>query len=150
MLVQFYHLQRMALEHALPKLMEKALASGLRGVIVCADDEQRAQLDAALWEADAASFVPHGISSAADAASQPLCLSLTADDNPNHASMLVLLHDVMAPISPESLYQRVLDVFDGRDTAALQAARARYKRYKDVGVELHYIQQQEDGSWQKK
>lgn len=145
-LIQFYHLLSTPLERALPKLMEKALAAGLRGVVVADSEESLRQMDEALWSADAASFLPHGTAKDDAPQRQPIYLSLT-EENPNAANMLVLTGGSL----PEDAgaYERVLDVFDGHDPQALQAARERWKTYKETEHELQYIQQQKDGSWKR-
>ena len=45
---------------------------------------------------------------------------------------------------------RALDLFDGRDEAAVQAARERWRDYRDAGYPLTYWQQSEMGGWEKK
>ncbi len=146
-LIQFYHLLSTPLERALPKLMEKASSAGLRGLVVAQDDEQLKRLDDALWSAEPASFIAHGTAEDdVPPEQQPLFLSLK-EDNPNNATMLVVTNG----ITPKDIgsYARILDVFDGHDGQALQAARERWKAYKKTDHELQYIQQQKDGSWKK-
>ncbi|HLO75488.1 MAG TPA: DNA polymerase III subunit chi, partial [Magnetospirillum sp.] len=47
-------------------------------------------------------------------------------------------------------YARCLDLFDGRDDDAVQAARQRWKSWKADGHELVYYQQTERGGWEEK
>ena len=42
-----------------------------------------------------------------------------------------------------------LELFDGRDDAALEKARSHWQAYKDGGHELTYWRQGERGGWQK-
>ena len=46
-------------------------------------------------------------------------------------------------------YERCAVLFDGNDEAAVQAARARWKRLKDAGHALTYWQQTAQGGWEK-
>ena len=144
--IQFYHLLSTPLEQALPKLMEKALSAGMKGVIIAESQAALTQLDDALWTADPTSFVPHALASAEEAARQPLCLSL--EECAINAPNMLVITDGRQPAEPNT-YERILDIFNGRDESAVAAARQRWKKYKDSGQMLQYIQQQPDGGWQR-
>jgi DNA polymerase-3 subunit chi len=58
--IAFYHLERAALEAALAKLLEKALAGGFRAVVKAGSEERLEALNAALWTYDQGSFLAHG------------------------------------------------------------------------------------------
>ena len=47
-------------------------------------------------------------------------------------------------------FARVLDMFDGHDSEAVEAARARWRDLKDAGYELTYWQQTAQGGWEQK
>ena len=47
-------------------------------------------------------------------------------------------------------FDLVCELFDGRDEAAVTAARSRWQSYKDAGHDLTYWQQTERGSWEQK
>lgn len=145
--VSFYHLQRQPLSQALPKLLERALAAGHRAVVLAGSQERVEALDNTLWVYDPDSFLPHGTARAGFAEQQPIYLT-TEDDNPNQASLLVLI-DGMEP-ADISAYARCLDLFDGNDQAAVDAARLRWKKYKDAGHQVTYWQQKPGGGWEKK
>jgi DNA polymerase-3 subunit chi len=49
-----------------------------------------------------------------------------------------------------SKFDRVLDLFDGHDQEAVQAARVRWKARQDAGHDLAYWQQSPTGGWEKK
>ncbi len=51
-------------------------------------------------------------------------------------------------VNPTS-FDRVFDLFDGKDSAATDAARARWKHYKDQGLTLSYFKQTPAGGWEK-
>ncbi len=145
--VSFYHLERTALEQALPRILDKALAAGLRAVVVAGSDERVSALNSALWTYDANSFLPHGSAEDGRAGDQPVYLT-TEDENPNNATVLALVDGVESGILGS--FDRVLDLFDGHDDAAVQAARQRWKKLKDAGHDLTYWQQTERGGWEQK
>ncbi|MGE0714457.1 MAG: DNA polymerase III subunit chi [Alphaproteobacteria bacterium] len=145
--VGFYHLTRTPLERALPKLLEKAAASGRRAVVLAASPERVEALNALLWTYDPGSFLPHGSARDGRPADQPIWLT-TADERPNGATLLVLVDGTSS--ARLSDYERCLDLFDGGDPEAVAAARDRWKAAKAVGHALTYWQQTDQGGWQKK
>ena len=142
--IQFYHLRSTSRERAVPKLMEKALDSGAKVVLMAGAQPALKAMSDALWTNDPNSFIPHGFAREAHAAEQPILLTL-ADENSNQADILCVLDGV----SPASLpsYKKVLDVFDGSDESAVTAARQRWSAYKAQGHAMQYVQQQPGGSW---
>jgi DNA polymerase III subunit chi len=143
--IRFYQLLATPLEAALPKLLEKATAQGMRAVIATGTAERAQMLDAALWTYAADSFLPHGRAPAA-AAEQPIWLAPDIE-NPNGASLLVTL-DGQQPERFED-WKMVCDMFDGTDETALEAARARWKSLKAAGHALSYWRQTPAGAWEK-
>lgn len=143
--VQFYHLLTTPLERALPALMEKALASGIRAVVQ-GTQPQVGRLDAALWNYDPDAFLPHGTQADPRHERQPVYLT-TAAENPNGAALLVVT-DGRCYEGGEG-FTRVFDVFDGGDAEAVAAARRRWKSYGDAGFPLTYVKQKDDGGWEK-
>src|ERR1051326_544664 len=113
--IGFYHLLATPLERALPRLLERARAQGHRIVVRAASADRVEHLNALLWTYDESSFLPHGSARAGTAAEQPIWLT-QGDDNPNRATMLVLV-DGAEPgdLTP---YARIADLFDGNDEAA--------------------------------
>jgi DNA polymerase III subunit chi len=144
--IGFYHLDKTPLERALPKLLERGLGAGFRILVVAGSAERVDHLDAALWTYDDASFLPHGSRRDGEAARQPVWLT-AGDDNPNCADMLVLADGAASARLDE--FRRCLDLFDGRDEAALAAARERWRLAKAAGHTLTYWQQTATG-WTKK
>jgi DNA polymerase III subunit chi len=144
--IGFYHLLLTPLERALPRLLERARASGYRIVVRAASAERVEHLNALLWTYDDASFLPHGAARDGNSAAQPIWLTDRAE-NPNGATMLALLDGVEADDLAE--FARVADLFDGGDAAAVEAARGRWRRAKDAGHALTYWQQTATG-WEKK
>ncbi|MGH7012616.1 MAG: DNA polymerase III subunit chi [Stellaceae bacterium] len=143
--IGFYHLLSLALDRALPQLLEKAYAGGYRVVLMAGSTERVDHLNALLWTYDDAAFLPHGAAKDGNAAQQPIWLTVD-DENPNGADMLVLVDG--ATSQHVDRYKRVLDVFDGNDAAAVATARERWQQAKAVGHALTYWQQTEKG-WEK-
>src|SRR5579885_2230779 len=73
--VGFYHLGPTALDRALPRLLERALADGHRVVVFAGSAERVTYLDGLLWTYNEASFLPHGTARDGNAARQPICLT---------------------------------------------------------------------------
>lgn len=143
--IRFYQLLATPLEAALPKLLEKATAQGMRAAIATGTPERAQALDAALWTYSADSFLAHG-RAPAPSADQPIWLAPDIE-NPNGASLLVTL-DGQQPERFED-WKMVCDMFDGTDEAALDAARARWKTLKAAGHALSYWRQTPAGAWEK-
>jgi len=143
--IGFYHLTRTGAEQALPALLGRTLAAGKRAVIRCAEDRVAA-LDAALWLCAAPDWLPHGTASMGHADLQPVWIT-SADDAPNGAQFLFVLDG--AGSDALERYERVFDLFDGGDEAAVAAARERWRTAKAAGHGLTYWQQGARG-WEKK
>ena len=145
--IGFYHLTRTPLERALPKLLEKVVGAEKRAVVRAGSTERVDFLNMALWTYDAASFLPHGTAREGDAAEQPIWLTEQAD-RPNDAQILILTDNVTADDVAD--FERCLEMFDGRDAEAVEAARSRWRGYGDAGHSLTYWQQTERGGWEQK
>jgi DNA polymerase III subunit chi len=144
--IGFYHLLSTPLERALPRLLERAVAQGHRIVIQAGSSERVEHLNALLWTYDEAGFLAHGSARDGSAADQPIWLTHQAE-NPNGATILFLVDGVTA----DNLagYARCIDLFDGNDRDAVQAARGRWRAASTAGHALTYWQQTEKG-WEKK
>jgi DNA polymerase III subunit chi len=143
--VGFYHLTRTSVEQALPALLGRTLAAGKRAVVVCPDEERVTALDAALWECAEPDWLPHGTAADGDAELQPIWLA-TDDAAPNGATFLFLVHGAVS--GRLAAFERVFDLFDGKDEAVVAAARERWKRAKEAGHTLTYWRQGARG-WEK-
>jgi DNA polymerase III subunit chi len=144
--IGFYHLLSTPLERALPKLLERARAQGYQVVVRAGSPERVAQLDAILWTYEEASFLPHGSARDGNPAAQPIWLT-DRDENPNGASMLVLIDGVEA--GDLCSFARCADMFDGSDDSAVAAARERWRRAREAGHILTYWQQTAAG-WERR
>jgi DNA polymerase-3 subunit chi len=125
--------------------LERALGAGFRAVVLAGSEERVEQLDALLWTYDDASFLPHGAARDGEPERQPIWLT-ARDENPNGATMLVLLDGMSSERLSE--YQRCLDIFDASESA-VAAARVRWKDAKAAGHTVTYWQQTGNG-WERK
>ncbi|MCB1482579.1 MAG: DNA polymerase III subunit chi [Rhodobiaceae bacterium] len=143
----FYHLERQALEQALPLLVEKSLERGWKALVRCGSYERLEALDTALWTYREDSFLPHGRDSEAGAPDEPALLTTEAA-NPNGAHVLFVVD--RAGTDALNGYERIVYMFDGRDDEALTQARGFWKEAKEAGHDLTYWQQDGRGRWEKK
>lgn len=144
--IGFYHLTRTGADQALPPLLGRTLAAGQRAVVLCATPERVEALDAALWACAEPDWLPHGTERTGHAELQPIWLTARDEEAPNGARFLFLVEG--AGSSRLAEFDRVFDLFDGRDAAAVAAARARWAAAKAAGHGLTYWQQGERG-WAK-
>jgi DNA polymerase-3 subunit chi len=144
--IGFYHLTRGGVDTALPALLGRTLAAGKRALVLCGSAERVSALDTALWLSQNPDWLPHGADGGADADRQPIWLT-EHDAAPNAASFLFLIDGMTS--ARLAAFERVFDLFDGRDDDAVQAARARWSAAKTAGHGLAYWQQTETG-WVKK
>src|ERR1700728_431322 len=129
--ILFYQLKGRTLEQVLPPLIQRSLERGWRVVVQASSDERVEALDAHLWTWRDDSFLPHGIWRDAEAAEQPIVLTLN-DDNPNGADVRFLVEGATMP-GDAGAYRRVVLLFDGEDPEAVETARARWKDAKSAG-----------------
>jgi len=146
--ILFYHLQRQPLETVLPTLVERSLARQWRATIQASSEERLQALDDGLWTYSDESFLPHGTDREADAATQPVLLTLR-EHNPNAASIRFLVEGAALPADAGS-YERICILFDGTDQDALLKAREQWREAKEAGHAVAYWQQDEGGRWVKK
>jgi DNA polymerase-3 subunit chi len=144
--IGFYHLTRTPMEQALPKLLGRVLAQSGRAVVRLGDPLRLAALDTSLWLSADPDWLPHGTPQTGDPDLQPIWLT-TEDEAPNGARFLFLVDGADSARLGE--YDRVFDLFDGGDDAAVAAARARWAAGKAAGHVLTYWQQGARG-WEKK
>lgn len=144
--IGFYHLLRTGPDAALPRLLGRTLAAGQRAAVMCGSAERVAALDAALWLCQDPDWLPHGTAAAGDPDLQPIWLA-TDDAAPNGARFLFLLDS--ATSARLSAFDRVFDLFDGGDAAAVAAARERWRAARAAGHAPTYWQQSARG-WERK
>ncbi|TVS04867.1 MAG: DNA polymerase III subunit chi [Rhodobacteraceae bacterium] len=144
----FYHLTRDPLEVTAHNLLSRALAQEMRVMVRGRDMERLTGLDAALWQGDKASFLPHGLAGGRHDADQPILLS-TAREAPNRAHIIMAID--RAEATPEEVpgLERLWVLFNGHDAEELGQARAQWKAMTAAGVEAEYWSQ-ESGRWECK
>jgi len=143
--IGFYHLTRTQVEAALPQLLGRTLAAGQRALVLCRTPERIAAVDAALWGCAEPDWLPHGTAADGDADLQPIWIA--ADDvAPNGARFLFLIDGAESARLGE--FERVFDLFDGNDEAALAAARVRWQAARQAGFPVTYWRQTARG-WDK-
>jgi DNA polymerase-3 subunit chi len=142
--IGFYHLTRSTLEEALPRLLERAVAAGHRILLKAPNPGEVERLNKLLWTHGEGSFLPHGSAADGFAAEQPIYLT-SGDEIPNGAALGCQC--LGAEIAAIERFNRILDLFDGGDEAALASARERWRRYKAAGHALTYWQQNPNGGW---
>lgn len=145
--VDFYHLTRTGPEAVLPRLLGRTLDAGQRAVVLLRDPARVAAVSQALWASQDPPWLPHGTKATGEADLQPVWLAAEDEAPPNGARYLFLLDGAESARLAE--FERVFDLFDGRDDAAVQAARRRWVAAKAAGFALAYWQQRERG-WERK
>ena len=141
--IGFYHLTRSPLSRALPQLLVRTLGAGQRALVLGPSPAGLDALSTELWAQPA--WLPHGTAADGDPDLQPIWLS-TEPEPLNGARFLFMVEGVGT--DRLAAFERVFDLFDGNDPAAVAAARSRWKSAKAGGHALTYWQQSETG-WRK-
>ena len=144
--VLFYHLQIQPLEEVLPNLLERTLERGWRALVRAGSEARAEALDAHLWTYQEESFLPHGGARDSFPDCQPIYLT-AGDESPNGAQVLFLVDGARSETLDS--YVRCVDLFDGNDPQAVEAARERYRNARDAGHDVTYWRQSERGRWEK-
>lgn len=146
--VLFYHLQGQKLEGVLTPLIEKSIERGWRVAVQGTSEERIEALDSHLWTYREDGFLPHGTWREAEAAQQPVLLTVN-DTNPNAATVRFLIDGAGLPADAEA-YERLVLVFNGDDDEAVTQARGFWTEAKTKGFAATYWQPDEQGRWVKK
>ena len=148
MRVDFYHLEKVSLDSALPQILQKAYEAG-QNILLKVDMAERADyLNSLLWTYQPDSFLPHGVEKDGFAEKQPILITHKDNFNPNNATICVLVDNMPVPLGEG--YVRALYFFDGRNPESLQKAREEWKRISNAGVDKFYWKQNENGKWENK
>jgi DNA polymerase III subunit chi len=146
--VMFFHLIQSAPADTLSINAARALGQGWRVMVRGTDKTALDQLDAALWlKGGDESFIPHGLAGGPHDADQPVLLG--TGDPVNDARVLALIDGAGATDAEVAAMERVWVLFDGNDTARLQAAREQWKATTAAGHAAQYWSE-EGGRWEKK
>lgn len=115
------------------RLTEKAFKQGHQIYINTASGQQLQQLDDLLWTFRDGSFLPHAVYAAGASDNAPILLGHAVEpDGPS--DVLVNLSSEVPPFF--SRFSRVAELVDG-DATRMDAARERYRYYKDRGYTLN-------------
>lgn len=127
------------------RLVRKAWQAGHRVVVYCDDTRRLAHFDRALWTFAPLAFVPHVSVRHPLASRTPVLLTASATEVPaGHQQVLVNLGQATPPAFTD--YQRVVELV-GRDASSRQAARARFRFYRERGyTPLTHDVEERDGS----
>jgi DNA polymerase-3 subunit chi len=146
--ILFYHLERRSLDEVLPGLIEKTLERGWRALIRVESAERADAIDTRLWTYNDG-FLPHAQLGDGDPARQPVLITVE-EGNPNAANVLFLVGGAVPPAwDSVAAFIRIVVIFDGRDPAAVEAARAAWKDAKAAGHEVTYWKENPTGKWEK-
>jgi DNA polymerase-3 subunit chi len=114
------------------RLSAKAAQQKLRVLIYAPDEAQAQKIDKMLWTWQATGFVPHCMTRSALAAQTPVLITRDPEDTP-HDEVLLNLHYAWPPAF--SRFQRLVEIV-GRDDEDRDAARGRFRFYRDRGYEI--------------
>ena len=116
------------------RLVRKAVGNGAKVVLV-ADADAVARLDADLWSVSATDFLPHCVAPAAPAqqSRSPVMLVTDAAQAPQHNGVLVNLTDSV-PMGFER-FDRLIEVVS-TDEEDRSAARTRWRHYTEQGYAI--------------
>jgi DNA polymerase-3 subunit chi len=115
-------------------LAQKAVRSGHRVWILARDAAHAAEIDARLWTEPPGGFLPHCRSDHALAARTPVVIGSDPGAVPHEDILINLRDDTPACFSR---FNRLLEVV-GQEPAAVQAARERFRFYRDRGYPLQH------------
>ncbi|MEO8005094.1 MAG: DNA polymerase III subunit chi [Betaproteobacteria bacterium] len=113
-------------------LTVKALSRGMRVMLLTADPASTDQLSRLIWSVPPTGFVPHCRSSDRLAAVTPVIVDHLAEALP-HDQVLINLCDQTPAFF--SRFQRLVEIV-GTEEADREAARTRFRFYRDRGYEI--------------
>lgn len=112
-------------------LSEKAYRQGLKVYLRAGDDTTARQLDQLLWTFRQGSFVPHAVLEKTDAAENFPVLIGTGPAAPKTTSLTINLAPEFLEEGPN--HPRVAELI-GHDESSRIAGRARFRRYRELGL----------------
>lgn len=145
--VMFYHLTASSAEDTARALLARSMQAGWRVMLRGTDAKRLEWLDGFLWQGPEEGFLPHGLEGGPHDAYQPILLGLGPIGNAAQALMAI----EGAKVDPDEAQglERVFILFDGRDDAAVIAARSQWKALTGAGLAAQYWSE-ESGRWEKK
>lgn len=146
--IWFYHLERRSLDDVLPGLVERAMERQWRALIRTESADRAQAIDALLWTWNEESFLPHAQLGDGNPANQPVLITVE-EGNPNGSDVLFLVGGTIPEDWSADSFSRVVVLFDGRDAAAVSAARSAWKIVTSFGHDATYWRQSAQGKWEK-
>ena len=126
-------------EHALCQLLGKALAQGLSGCVLTGSQAASMALDRLLWEVPQTGFLPHCNGDSPQAARTPFIVDHRPEQIPTR-QILFNWSNLLPSVLDQ--FDRVVEIVDA-DPENRQAARARWRAYRALGIEPESIDMQE-------
>lgn len=125
--VFFFHLQRQALESALPKLLLKTLKQNWRAALCIPSKTRLEQVSEALWAVPHEWILPHGFGDAPYPDQQPIWLADTVQ-RPNNAEVVFLCDGSwQQELEIGAGIQRLCLMIEPSDIEATKTARALWQ-----------------------
>lgn len=119
------------------RLVRKAYMAGNKVVVLLADSEQLAALNAAMWTISPTDFLPHVAAGDPLARHTPIVLTDNIEVTLPHHDILVNL-SLQIPTAYDQ-FQRVFEIV-AMDEHDAQAGRQRFLQYRKAGVEpTHFV-----------
>lgn len=114
------------------RLTAKAVQQKLRVLIYAPDEAEAQKIDKLLWTWQATGFLPHCMTRSPLAAQTPVLITHDPEDTP-HDEVLLNLQSEWPPAF--SRFQRLVEIV-GRDDEDREAARGRFRFYRDRGYQI--------------
>jgi len=114
------------------RLSAKAAQQKLRVLIYTADEVGAHRIDKLLWTWQSTAFLPHCMTRSPLAGETPVLITHDPEDTPHDEVLLNLHHDWPPAFSR---FQRLVEIV-GREDDDREAARARFRFYRDRGYEI--------------
>ena len=114
------------------RLSAKATKQKLRVLIYASDEAGAQKIDRLLWTWQPAGFLPHCMTGSPLAVQTPVLITHDPEDTP-HDEVLLNLHSAWPPAF--SRFQRLVEIV-GRDEEDREAARGRFRFYRDRGYAI--------------
>jgi DNA polymerase-3 subunit chi len=132
--VTFYDVAADAQTPLIAGLAEAGWRKGRKVLILAADEAAGRALDEALWTWRDETFLPHELvlPGRTPVDEQARVVIVTAEEDPIGAD--VLLQAAPAATGFAARFAAVVDIIDRRSEAALEASRARFKVWRDLGL----------------
>jgi len=117
------------------RLAEAAWRKGTAMIIHCADEQEARALDEHLWIYKDEAFLPHEVanSTASLLDREARIVIVTREERPVDAAVLVQVTPASEPYARG--FGSVIDLVDHRDPALLAQSRARFRAWREAGVE---------------